>query len=409
MVPADRSGPLVAAVRRAAARAREHRRALHEIPELAFEERATSSYVAGRLADLGLSPRTGIAGTGVLAELPGSDGGRTILLRADMDGLPVEEPADHEPCSRHPGRMHACGHDAHMAILLGIAEGVAQAAAAGAPFPGRLLLLFQPAEETGGGAARVIREGVLDEHGVEAVLGLHAWSSLPAGTVLVPDGPVMASSDEFFAVFRGPGGHGAMPHAARDTVLALAEGIVALQGIVSRDVDPVAPAVVTVGRVAAGTAPNVLPPVAELAGTARAGEPGTRTVLRERIPRVLEAAAAARDVRVEVSFGHGNPPVVNDPLVAARVREAAALVPGVERVLTGPMTMAAEDFGLYLERRPGAFCLLGMGDPARGTDRPHHSPGFRVNDAVLGPGMELLLRSALLLAGESSLTRPRGS
>ncbi len=396
---AGRKEHLVAAVRRAVSRARRHRRALHEIPELAFEERATAGYVERALADLGLSPVTGVAGTGLVVGLPGTGKGRTILLRADMDGLPIEEPEDHDPRSRHAGRMHACGHDAHMAILLGIAGAVVDAAGDGTVFPGRLLLLFQPAEETGGGAARVIAEGVLEEYGVDAVLGLHAWSPLPAGTVVIPDGPVMASSDEFSAVFRGPGGHGAMPHAARDTVLALAEGIVALQGIVARDVDPVVPAVVSVGRVAAGTAPNVLPARAELAGTARAADPGTRTSLRERIPRVLRAAAAARGVEVDVSFGHGNPPVVNDPAVAARMREAAGGTPGIERVRTGPMTMAAEDFGLYLERRPGAFCLLGMGDAELGTDRPHHSPGFRVNDEVLGPAMELLLRTALLLAG----------
>ncbi len=397
---ADRTERLLAAVRRAVPAARRHRRALHEVPELAFEERETAALVERVLVGLGLAPETGVAGTGLVVELPGTGKGRTILLRADMDGLPVEEPTDHQPRSRHPGRMHACGHDAHMAILLGIAEAVAGAAGEGAVFPGRLLLLFQPAEETGGGAARVIETGLLERRRVDAVLGLHAWSPLPAGTVVIPDGPVMASSDEFSAVFRGPGGHGAMPHAARDTVLALAEGIVALQGVVARDVDPVTPAVVSVGRVTAGTAPNVLPARAELAGTARAADPGTRALLRERIPRVLAAVAAARDVEVEVSFGHGNPPVVNDPRVAARMREAAGATPGIGRVATGPMTMAAEDFGLYLERRPGAFCLLGMGDAGLGTDRPHHAPAFRVNDEVLGPAMELLLRTALLLAGE---------
>ena len=398
--PADRKKRLLAAVHRAASRARRHRRALHEIPELAFQERLTAAYIERALAELGLSPEAGVAGTGLVVEVPGTGEGRTILLRADMDGLPVEEPADHEPRSRHAGRMHACGHDAHMAILLGVAEAVAGAAGEGASFPGRLLLLFQPAEESGGGASRVIEEGLLERHGVDAVLGLHVWSPLPAGTVVIPDGPVMASSDEFAAVFRGPGGHGAMPHAARDTVLALAEGIVALQGIVARDVDPVFPAVISVGQVSAGAAPNVLPARAELSGTARAADPATRALLREGIRRVLGAAAAARDVQVEVSFGHGNPPVVNEPGVAARMREAAGATPGIERVATGPMTMAAEDFGLFLERRPGAFCLLGMGDAGLGTDRPHHSPGFRVNDDVLRPGMELLLRTALLLAGE---------
>jgi len=367
---ADRTERLLAAVRRAVPAARRHRRALHEVPELAFEERETAALVERVLVGLGLAPETGVAGTGLVVELPGTGKGRTILLRADMDGLPVEE------------------------------EAVAGAAGEGAVFPGRLLLLFQPAEETGGGAARVIETGLLERRRVDAVLGLHAWSPLPAGTVVIPDGPVMASSDEFSAVFRGPGGHGAMPHAARDTVLALAEGIVALQGVVARDVDPVTPAVVSVGRVTAGTAPNVLPARAELAGTARAADPGTRALLRERIPRVLAAVAAARDVEVEVSFGHGNPPVVNDPRVAARMREAAGATPGIGRVATGPMTMAAEDFGLYLERRPGAFCLLGMGDAGLGTDRPHHAPAFRVNDEVLGPAMELLLRTALLLAGE---------
>ncbi|RMG48471.1 MAG: amidohydrolase [Acidobacteria bacterium] len=398
------AGRLAAAVRSGgrgalAERLLQHQRALHAIPELAYEEHRTARYLARALEAAGLVPRTGVGGTGVVASLEGGPG-PTVLVRADMDGLPIHEAPDHDPRSGIPGRMHACGHDGHMAIVLTLAE---RLTAVREELPGRILFLFQPAEEAGqggpSGAQRLCEEGLLDAEGVDYVLGLHLWSYYPLGTVVVPDRFVMASSDEFRIRVIGKGGHAAVPHAARDAVLAASQIVVALQAVCARDVDPLAPAVVSVGSIHAGTAPNVLPEAAELSGTFRAPDAETRERLRRRIVETAEAIARARNVRVEIGFAGGYPPTVNDPRCAARVREALRPVFG-EKVATGPPTMASEDFAFYLERRPGVFCLLGMRDEESGAVHPHHAPAFRIAPDALPLGLEVLLRgAAALLSG----------
>jgi len=371
-----------------------HYRALHEIPELAFEEHRTSAYLRSVLAELGLTSVREITGTGLIVKLPRAGEGPTIMLRAEMDGLPVTEDADHLPRSGIDGQMHACGHDGHMAVALAVAAAVAESSP-DYRLPGRLVVLFQPAEESGGGARRIVESGLLDSLEVDYVLGLHLWSFAPLGEAIIPDGAVMASSDEFRVVFKGPGGHGALPHESRDTVLAAAHLVVALQGIVSRSIDPVEPAVVTVGRLRAGDAPNVIPRTAEAYGTFRAASAAVRGQLMHRIGEVSEAIGRVHGLIAEVDFGTGYPPTVNDSRVAGKYREAAAAVLGDAGVRSGPPAMASEDFAFFLQARPGAFCLLGMGDEASDSSHPHHSPAFRIAPAVLPMAVEILLRAAM--------------
>lgn len=371
-----------------------HQRALHEIPELAFEEHRTSAYLQSALAEMGLSSVRRVAGTGLAVELPRAGGGPTVMIRADMDGLPITEEAGHRPRSGIEGQMHACGHDGHMAIALAAAEAVARSNLE-YRLPGRLIVLFQPAEESGGGARRIVESGVLDSLGVDLVLGLHLWSFAPLGEAIIPDGAVMASSDEFRVTFTGPGGHGALPHESRDVTLAAAHLVVALQGIVSRNIDPVEPAVITVGRLRAGDAPNVIPRSAEAYGTFRAGSAAVRGQLMHRIGEVAEAIGRVHGLAAEVDFGTGYPPTVNDSRVAERYRRAAAAVLGATSVRSGPPAMASEDFAFYLQARPGAFCLLGMADEASDSSHPHHSPAFKIAPSALPTAVEILLRAAL--------------
>jgi amidohydrolase len=378
-----------------------HQQALHAMPELAFAEHETSAYLERALRAVGLEPRTGVAGTGLVVEVPGGGDGPTVLVRADMDGLPVEEDPCHEPRSRTPGRMHACGHDGHMAIAFGVAAAGRRAAREGLSLPGRLLVLFQPAEESGAGAARVVEEGLLDELAVDAVLGLHLWTPLERGRAIVPDRTVMASADEFRIVLSGQGGHGALPHEANDVVLGLSHLVVALQAIVSREVDPVLPAVLSVGRIEAGTAPNVIPVRGTLEGTFRAPDGEVRGHMLQRVGEMADAIARSHRLEAEVEFGAGIPPTVNHPAEAAVLRRAAASVLGEPNALEGPPTMAAEDFGLFLQERRGAFMLLGTRDEDSGAVRPHHHPGFRIDPRTLAPGAEILLRAAIALMRET--------
>jgi amidohydrolase len=375
-------------------------RELHAIPELAFRENQTALYLADRLRHLGLEPRTGLAGTGLIVELPGGGEGPTVVLRADMDALPVVEAPTHDPRSQHEGLMHACGHDGHMAMALGVAETLAGAGARAAPqdrLPGRILLMFQPAEESGGGASLIVDDGWLDEVGADYVLGTHLWSGTPLGEMICPDDAVMASSDEFSIVLKGPGGHGALPHTSRDLVLAASHLIVALHGIVSRDVDPVCPAVLTVGRIESGTAPNIIPVEARLDGTFRTADGATRGLVLHRIGELCQGFAVAHGIEVEVDFGRGYPPTVNHAMAAAALRRAAGRVLGETNVHTGPMCMASEDFAFYLQARAGAFCLLGIRDEAEGVVHAHHTPEFRISEKAMPWGVEILIGGALEL------------
>ena len=369
------------------------RRELHQHPELGFDLPWTSAFVIERLHRLGIEVHPGLGRSGVVGILRAATrSGGAVLLRADMDALPIQEVDGREYGSRHPGRMHACGHDAHTSMLLGAATLLQELTHV---LPRDVLLCFQPAEEGEGGARAMLDDGVLQLAPVTTAYALHVWSPFPAGTLHVRPGPIMAAQDEFTATFVGRGGHGALPHQAIDPIVAAAHGVLAVQSVVSRTVDPVQPAVVTVGSLHAGSAPNVIPETARLDGTMRSFDPSVRELLREHVRRALEGAARGAGCRLDWELRPGYPAVVNDAAAVARLREAAGAVLGADAVVETPPLAAAEDFAYFLERVPGAFALLGAGNLARGITAPHHAAAFDIDETVLSRGAELLARLAL--------------
>lgn len=370
------------------------RRDLHRNPEIGFEERRTAGIIADRLQAAGYDVTTGIAATGVVGRLKGEAGeGPTLLLRADMDALPIEEATGAAYASVIPDRMHACGHDGHVAIGLAVAERLARRRA---DLRGEIRYVFQPAEEGMGGARRMVQEGVLD--GVDGALGLHIWLDLPLGVVGVLDGPQMAGSQEFRITVRGKGGHGGLPHGTIDAVLLASQIVVALQTIVSRNVSPLDNAVVSVGSIRAGSAPNVIAETAHMEGTIRAFNAETQNHLRERIRAVAEGIAGALGGSADVSFAELLfPPTSNDSGMAALVRAAAAEVVPIEAIRSDPgvRTMAAEDFAEFSTIVPGCYFFLGAQDEAVGAIHPHHSPYFEIAEECLPLGVEILERAAI--------------
>lgn len=369
------------------------RRELHRHPELGFEEHRTAAFVAERLRELDIPTRVGVAATGVVATLgPETPRRRAILLRADMDALPIQEVEGREYGSEVPGRMHACGHDGHTAILLGAATLLAGRRQ---ELDRRVVFCFQPAEEGRGGAQRMIAEGVLDLEDVEAAFGLHLWSPFPVGTLHLRSGPLMAAQDEFSFRIHGVGGHGALPHEARDPLYAAAQVVTALQTVVSRAVDPVEPAVVALGALHAGEAGNVVPAHAEGHGSLRSFDPGVRERLRRRVRELVEGVAAACGCRGEVEIRPGYPAVLNEEGAVGRARAAALDVFGPEAVHDCAPILAAEDFAYFACERPAAFVFVGAGNSARGIDAPHHSPRFDIDEDALPLGAEYFARLAL--------------
>ena len=362
------------------------RRDLHQNPELAWAERRTAERVAAFLEGAGLEVRAGVAGTGLLAAARGA-GPRTVLLRVDMDALPIQEQGGAPYASRVPGVMHACGHDGHTAM------GAAAARVLGSRRPpGCVRVLFQPAEEGEGGAQRVIEDGALE--GVDVVLGIHLWNELPVGVIGVKAGPLMAAVDRLRIVVRGRGGHGGHPHRAADPVVAAAQVVTALQTVVAREVSPLDSAVVTVGAIHGGQACNVIPDEVTLTGTVRTFDAGLRRSMAERIRRIAVGVASALQCEAEVELRPGNPPVVNDAGVAGLARRAAARVVGPEGVVEPEPTMGGEDMAVYFEQVPGCFVFVGSANPALGLDQPHHSPRFDFDEAALGIGCQFLVEVA---------------
>jgi amidohydrolase len=362
------------------------RRELHQQPELAYAETKTAARVAALLERAGLDVRTGVGGTGVLASTRGHSG-PAVLLRADMDGLPIQEDSSAPYASRVPGQMHACGHDGHVAMAVTAAR-----ALIGRGLAGTVRVLFQPAEEGEGGAQAVIRDGGLD--GVDVVMGVHLWNELPVGTLGVKSGPLMAAVDRLRIVVHGRGGHGGKPHRAADPIVGAAQVVVALQTIVAREVSPVEPAVVTIGAVHGGKAFNVIPDEVVLTGTIRTFDAALRRTMPERIARVAGGVAQALQCRAEVEVKEGNPPVLNDPAVAEIARRAAERVVGADKVVRPEPTMGGEDMAVYFERVPGCFVFVGSSNAARGLDQPHHSPRFDFDEDALAIGCEFLLAAA---------------
>jgi len=369
----------------------ETRRTLHRRPELSHQEHATAELAARRCEELGYTVRTGLGGTGVIADLDSGKPGPLLMLRADMDALPVRERGDDRVVrSEIDGVMHACGHDGHVAMALGAGGILAQLRDAWA---GRLRLCFQPAEEMAQGAVPMIEDGAAD--GVDRVLGIHLWAPIPAGRVAVTDGTVFGSADSFRITVRGVGGHGGMPHTTVDPVVAAAEIIVALQTIVSRETSPFSPAVVTIGRVEGGTAMNVIADSVELLGTVRAlVQPERERILR----RVEEVAAhVARGLRTEATYEHtaGCPPVVSDPESAELVRRAAVATVGEERVDRAQPVTVGDDVGVFIARSSGCYFLVGAGAPGKERVAPHHSAEFDIDERCLPIGVETLVRASL--------------
>ena len=373
----------------------ETRRHLHRHPELSYEEHRTAELCATRCEELGFRVRASVGGTGVLADLDSGRPGPTVMLRADTDALPITERGEGRPCrSEVAGVMHACGHDGHVAIALGVASVLAGLRDG---WPGRLRMCFQPAEEVAGGAMPMIAEGAAD--GVDRVLGIHLWSPLPAGRVAVTPGTLFGSADQFRLVVRGRGGHGGMPHGAIDPVIAAAQVVMALQTIVSRETSPFSPAVITVGSVSGGTAPNVIAEEVVLRGTVRAVEAEERERLLRRCAEVAGTVASA--LRCEASFQRetGCPPVVSDAATADLVRRAAVDAVGEEMVDRAHPITVGDDVACFLERVPGCYFLVGAGDASGRPVAPHHHPEFDIDERCLPVGVEVLGRAVLAALG----------
>ena len=356
----------------------ETRRDLHRNPELAFEETRTAGLIAGRLEGLGLPPQTGVGKTGVVADA-GAAGPR-LLLRADMDALPLTEESGEPFASEVTGRMHACGHDGHVAIALAVARRIGSEATA------PLRFLFQPAEERGGGARACVADGAMED--VRAAIGLHLWNQLPVGKVGVYRGAMMAAVDEFEIEVVGRGGHGAAPHETSDPIVAAARIVEALQGIVSREVSPLESAVVTVASIHGGDAFNIIPSTVRLTGTVRWFAEATGAAMPGKVGRIVSGTAAAAGVSAHLDYRRINRPVVNDPGVADAVIEVARRLLGEENVDTETRTLGGEDMSVYLDRVPGCFFFVGSA-PA-GPHRPHHSPVFAIDERALVVGVTLM-------------------
>jgi amidohydrolase len=374
------------------------RRDLHAHPELAFEERRTADLVARSLEAAGIEVHRGLATTGVVGVLRNGSSSRAIGLRADMDALPMHEQNAFPHHSRFAGRMHACGHDGHTAMLLAAAEYLA----ASHEFDGTVYFIFQPAEETVGGARVMIEEGLFERFPMQAVYGMHNWPGLPAGQFAVHAGPVMACSDQFDILIRGHGAHAAFPHQGRDPTVAGAALVQALQTIVSRNLEPQDAAVLSITRfLADGGAYNVIPDRAELAGTVRVFRPEAQDQMEAAMERICSGIGAAYGVQVSLDYQRGYPPSVNDPDEAMRCRAVLEDLVGVENVRTDlKPSMGAEDFAYFLRERPGCYVWIGNGTGEGGCML--HNPHYDFNDEILPVGASYWVRLTEHLLGPES-------
>jgi amidohydrolase len=362
------------------------RRDFHIHPELGFEEHRTAGIAADRLRKLGFDVHTGIAGTGVVGVMRGARPGRTIMLRADMDALPILEENRHAYRSGADGKMHACGHDGHVAMLLGAAELIA---AGKDRLPGTVCLLFQPAEEGHGGAKVMVEEGVIERFGIERAYGLHLNTKLPVGTLGFREGPFYASSDSIEIEVLGKGGHGSAPHDAVDPIYTAANFITSVQQIVSRHVDPIEPAVVTIGSIHGGTIHNVIPRTVRMLGTVRAFSDDVRNAMPERIERVLKSCCDAMGADYEFNYLWRYPVTANDPEQTRYARALAERTAGEDRIVTADKLMGAEDFSFFAQRVPACFYSLGACGGVD-TSNPHHSSTFDIDERALPVGVQMM-------------------
>jgi amidohydrolase len=374
------------------------RRDLHQHPELGFQEVRTARIVAEKLGTLGYEVVTGVGKTGVVGLLSGGQAGeRTVLLRFDMDALPIQEENDVPYRSQTPGVMHACGHDAHVAVGIGVATLLARHRDR---FRGTVKLMFQPAEEGLGGANAMIRDGVLKGPNVDLALGLHVSSNHDTGTAVVRSGAMMAASDKLHILVRGRGGHAAHPEQAIDAVLVASQIVVALQTIVSRSLNPEETGVVTVGSIHAGNAGNVIAETAELQGSIRSFSEEARELLHRRINEVATGVAIALGATAEVTLTRGVNATVNAPAPTETVYKVAAEVLGADKVDTTYRTTGGEDFSAVLAAVPGNFFFLGARDEARNLNYPHHNPHFDIDETCLPQGVAILCEAAVRALAE---------
>ena len=363
------------------------RRDIHRYPELAFEEHRTSDLVATKLEGWGYTVHRGLGGTGVVGTLKRGQSHRSLGIRADMDALPIQEATGLAWASSKPGLMHACGHDGHTAMLLAAAKAIAQDDSPDPAFNGTLNLIFQPAEEGGGGAVRMMDDGLFDQHPCDAVFAMHNMPGTPAGHFVFRDGAAMASSDYATIRIHGTGGHGAMPHRAADPLIAAAAIVMALQTIVSRNVDPLHTAVVTVGALHAGNANNVIPALATMELSVRALDPDVRLLLEQRIKALILAQATSFGVTAEIDWRKGYCVLVNSPEETDFARGVALKLVGPDRVtLHGPALTGSEDFAFMLEKIPGSYLLIGNGDGNSAGACMVHNPAYDFNDDNIATG-----------------------
>lgn len=368
------------------------RRDLHQHPELGFEEVRTAGIVAQELNRLGLEVRTGVGKTGVIGLLDGSTDGPTILVRADMDALPIQEENETEYASHTPNTMHACGHDGHTAIALAVAELLS---AHRDQMAGRVKFVFQPAEEIGLGADAMIKDGALDDPKPDVALGLHVWNEVPVGAVALIDGPMMAAAGDFSVMISGRGGHGALPQETHDPIVAASQIVTALQTIVSRNINPIEVGVVSVTEFKAGNSFNVIPASALLRGTIRAFDNAVLDMLSDRIRDIAGGIAAALGCTATLTVEQLTLPVINAPEVNAKLRTVFEQVTPDVQIITGLKTMLAEDMSYFLDAVPGTFFFVGSANAERGLDYPHHHPRFDFDDEAVIPLAVNLMASAV--------------
>ena len=369
------------------------RRRIHEHPELAFEEHETARAVSDYLSALDIPHRTGVGKTGVVALIEGGAAGPTVGVRADMDALPIEEASGLPFASRVPGKMHACGHDVHTTIALGVAHVIAGARAA---LPGRVKLIFQPAEETLSGAPAMIADGVLDAPAMDAIIGFHNSPRMDTGLLGYTEGTGHASSAAFDIVLRGKAGHAAHPHTGVDAIVGAAQLVTQLQTIISREIAPTVPAVVTIGQIAGGTARNVIAERVTIKGTARTRDAVAEKHVEEALRRVVAGVAASLRLEHQIDWVRQTPVTRNDPRVVARMVEAAREVVGADRVINvSEPSMGSEDFAWFAERVPAAH--LRIGSRIEGVDTAIHRADYQCNEQAIGIGVRAVTRVVLNL------------
>ncbi|MBS1911952.1 MAG: amidohydrolase [Bacteroidetes bacterium] len=387
LTPSD----FLAAAKRRHDRLIEIRRTLHMNPELAFEEYDTSALVQSVLGELGMEMRTGVAKTGVVGVLRGgaaTDGSRCVALRGDMDALPIQEETGLPFASKNAGKMHACGHDSHTTMALGAAMVLTELRE---HLPGTVKFLLQPSEEKlPGGASVMVAEGALDGPKVDMVFGQHVAPRVAAGTVGFYPGTILASADEIYITIRGVGGHAALPQATVDPIVTACQLVVALQTVVSRTLDPFKPGVLTIGKIAGGTATNIIPDEVRLEGTLRAMDEEWRRAAHTRIEDTIRGICIANGAEYELNINLGYPALNNDPWATHFAQEAARELLGTGAVYDAAPMMGAEDFAYYLEKVPGTFWWIGAGTPEQGCNAGLHNPKFTINEDILPVGSALM-------------------